>query len=92
VDRVCAHTIEMLVRETGYTDDITLLAAQGVPQPDTLDLVAQVRPELPGEVRTLIGKWLEPFEVSDNDTFALELAVGGHLLHRGTPGAAGAGR
>jgi serine phosphatase RsbU (regulator of sigma subunit)/anti-sigma regulatory factor (Ser/Thr protein kinase)/anti-anti-sigma regulatory factor len=75
VDRVCAHTIEMLVRETGYNDDVTLLAAQRVPQPDTLELVAQVRPELPGEVRTLIGQWLEPFEVSDNDTFALELAV-----------------
>src|SRR3954451_7053913 len=37
-----------------------LLAAQGVPQPDTLELVGQVRPELPGEVRTLIGKWPEP--------------------------------
>jgi serine phosphatase RsbU (regulator of sigma subunit)/anti-sigma regulatory factor (Ser/Thr protein kinase)/anti-anti-sigma regulatory factor len=75
VDRVCAHTIEMLVRETGYTDDITLLAAQRVPQPGTIDLVAQVRPELPGEVRTLVSRWLEPFGASANDAFALELAV-----------------
>jgi anti-sigma regulatory factor (Ser/Thr protein kinase)/anti-anti-sigma regulatory factor len=75
VDRVCAHTIEMLVRETGYADDITLVAAQRVPRPDTLEVVAQIRPELPGEVRTLIGTWLESFDVSDNDAFALELAV-----------------
>jgi anti-sigma regulatory factor (Ser/Thr protein kinase)/anti-anti-sigma regulatory factor len=75
VDRVCAHTIEMLVRETGYGDDITLLAVQRVPLPIKLELAAQVGPELPGEARRLIARWLETFDVSDNDSFALQLAI-----------------
>ncbi|QRP50042.1 SpoIIE family protein phosphatase [Amycolatopsis sp. FDAARGOS 1241] len=38
VDRVCPLSLELLVRQSGHTDDITLLAAQRVAAPEPLHL------------------------------------------------------
>ena len=47
-ERVCTQTVELLVRATGHTDDITLLAAQRVAPPPDLDLTL---PAVPGSLR-----------------------------------------
>ncbi|WP_250004088.1 SpoIIE family protein phosphatase [Actinoplanes sp. M2I2] len=87
-ERVCSQTVELLVRATGHTDDITLLAVQRVPVvPDlALDLPAQA-----AELRTArheLGAWLGQLGATGEDVFALQHAVGELLAnaveHAGT--------
>jgi serine phosphatase RsbU (regulator of sigma subunit)/anti-sigma regulatory factor (Ser/Thr protein kinase)/anti-anti-sigma regulatory factor len=75
-ERACTQTVELLVRATGYSDDITLLAAQLVDPPEPL--CAEVPAELTrlGGLRKAFGAWLESLGVTDEDAFALQHAVG----------------
>ncbi len=75
-ERVCTHTVELLVRATGHADDITLLAVQRVPVvPDlALELAA-----VPAELRTArhrLGEWLGQIGATGEDVFALQHAIG----------------
>jgi serine phosphatase RsbU (regulator of sigma subunit)/anti-sigma regulatory factor (Ser/Thr protein kinase)/anti-anti-sigma regulatory factor len=75
-ERACTQTVELLVRATGYNDDITLLAAQRVAAPPVLDL------QLPADLtrlRTLRGElrtWLDGLGTTEDDAFLLQHAVG----------------
>jgi serine phosphatase RsbU (regulator of sigma subunit)/anti-sigma regulatory factor (Ser/Thr protein kinase)/ABC-type transporter Mla MlaB component len=75
-ERVCAQTVELLVRATGHSDDITLLAAQRVRPPAGLDL------RLPAELSSLrksraeIADWLDRLGATARDTFSLQHALG----------------
>lgn len=59
VQRLCAQAIEMLLRATGYSDDITLLAAQRRPPPPALhaDIAADEHAE--PAVRARLREWLD---------------------------------
>ncbi|MFI7599864.1 SpoIIE family protein phosphatase [Actinoplanes sp. NPDC049681] len=75
-ERVCAQTVELMVRATGHGDDITLLAAQRVPAPPELDL------ELPAELSSLrtsrvaLAGWLATVGATREDAFVLQHALG----------------
>jgi serine phosphatase RsbU (regulator of sigma subunit)/anti-sigma regulatory factor (Ser/Thr protein kinase)/anti-anti-sigma regulatory factor len=76
VDRACAQTIELLVRRTGYRDDIALLAAERVSVvPDIVLRMPAALSTLP-KSRAALGEWLEQVAASHDDRFALLHAVG----------------
>lgn len=75
-ERVCTQTVELLVRATGHSDDITLLAAQRVqPVPD-LELELPADPGALRGSRAGIAAWLGRLGVTDEDTFLLQHALG----------------
>lgn len=76
VDRVCQESLEQLVRSTGYSDDITLLAARRVPPVAPLQLSVPADPSAPQTVRDTLGHWLTPLHASMLDQIALQHAVG----------------
>jgi serine phosphatase RsbU (regulator of sigma subunit)/anti-sigma regulatory factor (Ser/Thr protein kinase)/anti-anti-sigma regulatory factor len=75
-ERVCTQTVELLVRATGHTDDITLLAAQRVPPPPVLEV------SVPGELASLrasrveLAAWLDRIGATEHDAFLLQHALG----------------
>jgi serine phosphatase RsbU (regulator of sigma subunit)/anti-sigma regulatory factor (Ser/Thr protein kinase) len=75
-DRVAMLPLELLVRETGHTDDTTLLAAQRVPPVEALRL------ELPAHVGSLAAAraaltiWLDQHEIGLATQSDLQHAVG----------------
>ncbi|GAA1857747.1 sigma-F factor regulator [Pseudonocardia ailaonensis] len=76
VERACTHTLELLVRETGHDDDITLLAAQRVAAP------APFAEAWPAEVsavprsRAAISGWLADAGVDGQEALGVQHAVG----------------
>jgi serine phosphatase RsbU (regulator of sigma subunit)/anti-sigma regulatory factor (Ser/Thr protein kinase) len=75
-ERVCEQTLELLTRLTGYSDDITVLAAQRVPPPSDLDLAVLSERESVREARIRLGDWLAGLEAMDHDAIAVTIAVG----------------
>jgi len=75
-ERVCTQAVELLVRATGHSDDITLLAAQRVTPPPPLEL--RLRAELTSlsASRRAIGGWLATVGATADDTFVLQHALG----------------
>ena len=74
-DRVCQLVVELLTR-TGYTDDVTTLAAQRLTAP-VRELTAEL-PAQPGSVVTMrraLDDWLDEIGVATADRQVLELAV-----------------
>lgn len=75
-ERVCELVLELLVRMSGYRDDITLLAAQRT------TVAAPVRLRLPADkttvrtVRERLADWLEALEVRPLDQLCVQHAVG----------------
>jgi len=74
-ERVCDQTTELLIRVTGHSDDVTLLAAQRVEPPPELRL------ELPAELASLrasraaLAEWLTAAGATDDDAFTLQHAL-----------------
>ncbi|UWZ41860.1 SpoIIE family protein phosphatase [Dactylosporangium matsuzakiense] len=75
-ERACTQTVELLVRGTGYRDDITLLAAQRTAAAEALDTRVPADLTRLGALRKTLGTWLETVAVTDEDAFALQHAVG----------------
>ena len=76
-ERTCERTLELLIRRTGVSDDVTVLAAQRLAAP-TEDLVLDL-PALPDTVRVVrleLGAWLAGLRLSAIDQLALHQAVG----------------
>ncbi|VBA33438.1 hypothetical protein LAUMK136_00447 [Mycobacterium attenuatum] len=75
VERVCSHTVELLVRTTGYSDDITLLAAQRRIPP--LPLHATMRADYKAEraIRNQLRQWLVALGADQTSGQPLEQAV-----------------
>lgn len=75
IDRLCSETLELLLRSTGYTDDITLLAAQRrTPQPPlhmTVDATIQAARAVRGRLR----HWLSDIGASSDDICDIVHAV-----------------
>lgn len=75
-ERVCSQTVELLVRTTGHSDDITVLAVQRVARPGPLDLSLPAEPGSLRPSRAAIGEWLTGLGATDRDTFLLQHALG----------------
>jgi len=75
VERVCNQTLELLVRVTGHSDDIALLAAQRVAPPPrfAVDVAADLS-TLP-DLRDLLGAWLAGIAAAEQDVAAVQHAV-----------------
>ncbi|MFG1604593.1 SpoIIE family protein phosphatase [Actinoplanes sp. NPDC049265] len=75
-ERVCTQTVELLVRTTGHSDDITLLAAQRVPPAAPLDLALAAEAGTLRPARAAIDQWLTSVGATDRDIFLLQHALG----------------
>ncbi|GID28493.1 SpoIIE family protein phosphatase [Paractinoplanes brasiliensis] len=75
-ERVCNQTVELLVRATGHTDDITLLAVQRVPVVPDMRLSLSASPIELRTTRRALGEWLTAVGATVEDTFALQHAMG----------------
>ena len=74
VDRVCQQSVEVLTR-TGYTDDVTVLAAQlRAVAPSPLRREVRSGAELRA-LRTDLGRWLTDLGADPDDIGGLQLAV-----------------
>lgn len=58
IDRICSETLELLLRSTGYSDDVTLLAAQRRTPPAPLHLTLDATIRAARMVRTRLRQWL----------------------------------
>jgi len=70
IDRMCTETLELLLRSTGYTDDVTLLAAQRRTPPAPLHLTVDATIHAARAVRARLREWLsgigaDPADMSD---------------------------
>ncbi|WP_394326905.1 SpoIIE family protein phosphatase [Actinoplanes awajinensis] len=75
-ERVCAQTIELLVRAGGHADDITLLAAQRVTVVPELVLERAADPASLRGIRVELGRWLTALGAAEHDAFVLQHALG----------------
>ncbi len=75
VDRVCTQTLELLVRVTGHSDDITLLAGHRVRPPTDLNLALPAVPESLVQLRDGLGAWMPAARVMGRDADVLRLAA-----------------
>jgi len=75
-DRACTQTLELLVRQTGHADDITLLAAQRKPPPPPLQLGGPGAAPPSAEVaRLAVDAWAMIQGTGEEDQVALTHAV-----------------
>jgi anti-anti-sigma factor len=58
IDRICSETLELLLRSTGYNDDVTLLAAQRRRLSPPLHLTLDATVRAAREVRARLREWL----------------------------------
>lgn len=75
-ERVCSQAVEMLVRATGHSDDITLLAVQRVPVAPELALSLPPEPAVLRQARRSLGGWLDALGATEQDVFVLQHALG----------------
>lgn len=75
VERASTQTLELLVRQSGHTDDITLLAAQRRVPPPPLYLSGPVETVTARMARTAVQDWLALHGADENDRVALTHAV-----------------
>jgi serine phosphatase RsbU (regulator of sigma subunit)/anti-sigma regulatory factor (Ser/Thr protein kinase)/anti-anti-sigma regulatory factor len=76
-ERVSNQALELLTRETGHTDDVTILAAQYAPA--LLDALAFDLPAVPSSIpaaRHDLEEWLHHLRLGHADIAALQHAVG----------------
>jgi anti-anti-sigma factor len=67
VDRICSETLELLLRSTGYSDDVTLLAAQRRTSPPSLNLTLDATIHAARAVRARLRQWLSEIGADADD-------------------------
>ncbi len=67
VDRMCSETLELLLRSTGYSDDVTLLAAQRRTPPPALNLTLDATIHAARAVRGRLRQWLSEIGADADD-------------------------
>jgi anti-anti-sigma factor len=67
VDRICSETLELLLRSTGYNDDVTLLAAQRRTPPPPLRMVLDSTIRAARTVRARLREWLVEIGAGPDD-------------------------
>ena len=67
IDRLCSETLELLLRSTGHTDDVTLLAAQRRTPPAPLRLTLDATIHAARTVRARLREWLSEIGADADD-------------------------
>ncbi len=67
IDRICSETLELLLRSTGYNDDVTLLAAQRRTPARPLQVTLDATIYAAREVRVRVREWLSEIGAADDD-------------------------
>ena len=67
IDRICSETLELLLRSTGYSDDVTLLAAQRRTPPPPLHMTLDATLHAARAVRSRLRDWLSEIGAHDDD-------------------------
>jgi anti-anti-sigma factor len=67
IDRLCSETLELLLRSTGYNDDVTLLAAQRRTPPPPLHMTLDATIHAARAVRTRLREWLLEIGAGSDD-------------------------
>ncbi|HET7075248.1 MAG TPA: SpoIIE family protein phosphatase [Mycobacterium sp.] len=75
IDRICSETLELLVRSTGYNDDVTLLGAQRRTPPRPLHLTLGATIDTARTVRARLREWLSEIGADADDTCDVVHAV-----------------
>ncbi len=65
--RICSETLELLLRETGYSDDVTLLAAQRRTPPPPLHMTLDATIQAARAVRSRLREWLNEIGAHADD-------------------------
>lgn len=67
IDRICSETLELLLRSTGYSDDVTLLAAQRRTPPAPLSMTVDATIHAARAVRARLRQWLSEIGADADD-------------------------
>jgi serine phosphatase RsbU (regulator of sigma subunit)/anti-sigma regulatory factor (Ser/Thr protein kinase)/anti-anti-sigma regulatory factor len=67
IDRICSETLELLLRSTGYNDDVTLLAAQRCTPPAPLHMTLDATIHAARAVRSRLRGWLSEIGADADD-------------------------
>jgi len=67
IDRICSETLELLLRPTGYSDDVTLLAAQRRTPPPPLHMTLDATIYAARRVRASLSEWLMEIGAGSDD-------------------------
>lgn len=67
IDRICSETLELLLRSTGYSDDVTLLAAQRRTPPAPLHMTLDATLHAARAVRNRLRQWLSEIGATADD-------------------------
>ncbi|HTY34998.1 SpoIIE family protein phosphatase [Mycobacterium sp.] len=67
IDRLCSETLELLLRSTGYQDDVTLLAAQRRTPPPPLRITVDATIHAARSVRARLREWLSEIGAEADD-------------------------
>ncbi|MGX6607077.1 SpoIIE family protein phosphatase [Micromonosporaceae bacterium Da 78-11] len=74
--RVCTQTLELLIRLTGHTDDITLLAAQRTAPTAELSMRSAAVPASIATIRQALGRWLAELPLDSHPAALIQHAAG----------------
>lgn len=92
VDRLCSQALEVLLRDGGYNDDVTLLAVQRTPVVPPLRIAVETDRYTTPTVRARLRDWLADLGADDADVIVIEHAVSEYVensvqhAYRGTAG------
>ncbi|MCV7053581.1 SpoIIE family protein phosphatase [Mycobacterium heidelbergense] len=75
IDRICSETLELLLRSTGYNDDVTLLAAQRRTPPPPLHMTLDATIDAARTVRARLRDWLSEIGADPDDVCDIVHAV-----------------
>lgn len=67
IDRICSETLELLLRSTGYSDDVTLLAAQRRTPPQPLNMTLDATIHAARTVRARLREYLSEIGADADD-------------------------
>ena len=67
IDRICSETLELLLRSTGYSDDVTLLAVQRRTPPPPLHMTLDATIHAARAVRARLREWLSEIGADSDD-------------------------
>lgn len=67
IDRLCSETLELLLRSTGYNDDVTLLAAQRRTPSPPLTMTVDATIHAARTIRNRIREWLTEIGAHSDD-------------------------
>ncbi|MDQ3990846.1 MAG: ATP-binding protein, partial [Actinomycetota bacterium] len=89
---LCDHVLRELVPEGATSDDVALLALRNTPMTDRFSIVLPTEPESLAAMRTLLRRWLQHLEGTDQEIAEITTACGeaatNAIEHAGVTGGA----